>query len=93
MTHVALVALFKLLKHHIKSQVVKHKVTWILIELAKHSQRRVVVSVYEGQIFDVQKRQDVRAIALIHGNPRISCGKEISESVRIFYKEVFSYFD
>lgn len=37
MTHVSLVALFKLLKHHIKSQVVKHKVTRILIELAKHS--------------------------------------------------------
>lgn len=73
--YVSFVAFFELLEHDIQRQIIEHKVTRILIEFAEHPKGRVVVSVNEGQVFDVEKRQDVCSVALIDRNARISFGK------------------
>lgn len=69
----SLVSFLKLLEHYIQCEIIKHKVTWVLIEFAKHPQGRVIISVDKREIFDVQKRQDVCSITLVNRNARVSC--------------------
>lgn len=71
--HVSFVAFFELLEHDVESEIVKHKVTGILVELAEHAQRSVVIGVDEGQVLDVKQRQDVFAIVFVDRDSRVTC--------------------
>lgn len=68
----SLVSFLELLKHDVQGEVIENEVARVLIEFAKHSKRRVVICVNKGEVFDVQKRQDVSSVSLVNGNARVA---------------------
>lgn len=64
----SLVAFLELLEHDVQSQIVEDKVARVLVELAKHPQGSIVVCVDKGEVFDVQKRQNVLPVSFVHRN-------------------------
>lgn len=67
------VAFLELLEHDVESEIVKHKVTGILVELAEHAQRSVVICVDKSQILDVKQRQNVFTIVFVDRDSRVTC--------------------
>ena len=71
-SHVALLPRLELVEHDVEGGVVKHEIHFVLVELADHGQRHVVVRINEHQVLDEQDVDDVGAVAIEHGDSGVA---------------------
>ncbi len=79
----ALLAVLELFEHDVQRRVLEDKVARVLVELADGLERRRVLRVDEGQLFDEQQRDDVHAVALVDGNPREALLHDLGDGLEV----------
>lgn len=79
---------FKLIQHHIQLGVAEDAVHGMLVKLSDGFQRRAVVRIHEGQVFDEQDVHDVGPVVLVDRYAReaalhyVGHGAEVQQGVR-----------
>ena len=68
----SLLAGLELVEHDVEWGVVEDEVDLVLVVLADHRQRHVVVRVDEHQVLGEQDVDDVRPFAVVHRNSRVT---------------------
>ncbi len=84
-THTPLTFL-KLLQHGVQLGVVEHKVHWMVVELGDGLQRRAIIRIHEGEVFDEEDIHDVAQLVLVDGNPRVPALHDLRHGVKIQHR-------
>ena len=67
----------ELVEHDVEGRVVEDKVDLVLVELADHGQRHVVIWINEHQVLDEQDVHDVRSLTVVYGDSRVALCKDL----------------
>ena len=73
----SLLAGLELVEHDVERCVVEDKVDLVLVVLADHGQRHVVIRVDEHQVLDEQDVHDVRSLTVVYGDSRVALCKDL----------------